>query len=324
MTDNKMTDNKKKLYPQWFTQALNTNCESGSATVDDCKINYVSWGDRDKPGLLLLHGSNAHLEWWRPIAPLLADQFYVVAMDSSGSGNSGWRNRYSRKQFASEVMGVAKAAGIVDKFFVVGHSFGAFSTLEAGFCFGEELAGIVMVDFAIQSEATAAEFMKMRESLRDTPQRPTRVYSDYQEALGRFRLVPQQSCKNPFLVDYIAEHSLRKVEGGWTWKFDPGMFRNLDLDQKESLSQTEKLQALVCPAAFIMAEHSSDYSREAADYTRELVAGKLPFFSVPDTFHHLMFDEPLALAMTIKSLLLSWYCRPEGAPAPVKESNAAS
>jgi len=306
-----MTDSDKKPYPEWFSNALNTNCTSGSATVDECSINYVSWGESDKPGLVLLHGSNAHLEWWRPIAPLLADQFYVVAMDSSGSGNSGWRERYSRKQFASEVMGVAKAAGISGKFYVVGHSFGAFSTLEAGYSYGEKLAGIVMVDFAIQSPATAAEFMKMRKSMLSKPQRPTRVYDDYQQALGRFRLVPEQSCKNPFLVDYIAEQSLREVDGGWTWKFDPGMFRNLDIDQTEPLSQTEKLQAVACPAAFIMAETSSDYSREAADYTRELVAGKLPFFSVPGTFHHLMFDEPLALAMTIKSLLLSWYCRPE-------------
>jgi pimeloyl-ACP methyl ester carboxylesterase len=277
--------------------------------VDDCSINYVSWGDSAKPGLVLLHGSNAHLEWWRPIAPLLADQFYVVAMDSSGSGNSGWRRQYSRSQFASEIMGVAKAAGISDKFFVVGHSFGAFNTLEAGYCFGEELAGIVMVDFAIQTEATAAEFMKMREALREKPQWPTRVYDDYQQAVGRFRLVPEQSCKNPFLIDYIAEQSLREVEGGWTWKFDPAMFRNLDKGVTQTLTQTQKLQAVACPAAFIMAETSSDYSREAAQYTQQLVAGKKPFYSIPGTFHHLMFDEPLALAMSIKSLLLGWHNR---------------
>ena len=307
-----MTDSDKIVYPQWFSQALSTHSESGCAMVDDCSINYVSWGNRDKPGLVLLHGSNAHLEWWRPIAPLLADQFYVVAMDSSGSGNSGWRKQYSRRQFASEVMGVAKAAGISDKFFVAGHSFGAFNTLEAGYCFGEELAGVVMIDFAIQTPATAAEFIAMRETLLDKPQRPTRVYANYQEAKSRFRLVPEQSCKNPFLVDYIAEQSLREVEGGWTWKFDPGMFRNLDVGLEEVVTQTEKLIATACPAAFIMAETSTDYSREAAAYTKKLVAGKYPFLNVPETFHHLMFDEPLALAMTMKTLLLSWYCQPLG------------
>ena len=142
--------------------------------------------------------------------------------------------------------------------------------------------------------------------MRNSPVRPTRVYADKKTALGRFRLLPEQENKYPFLIDYIAQHSLREVEDGWTWKFDPGMFRNLNMDDFSGVSQTEKLLSLKCPSAFIMAAESLDYPVEAAAYTREITQGIIPMFDVPGTQHHLMFDEPVAVAMAIKGILMTW------------------
>ncbi|GIT39274.1 MAG: hypothetical protein Ct9H300mP8_04700 [Gammaproteobacteria bacterium] len=45
-------------------------------------------GGTSAAGYVLIHGSNAHLEWWRFVAPFLADQFRVVALDLSGNGDS--------------------------------------------------------------------------------------------------------------------------------------------------------------------------------------------------------------------------------------------
>ena len=293
-------------HPAWFSTCLETPCGNGETVVDGCKINFVTWGDEGKPGLVLLHGSNAHLEWWRMIAPMLCDQFHVVAIDSSGSGNSGWREKYTGELFAREVMGVARAAGLREKPYVVGHSFGAFATLEAGYLFGADLGGVILVDFAILPPGMHDEYAEMRNEMRNSPVRPTRIYEDKKTALGRFRLVPEQECKNPFLIDYIARHSLREVEDGWTWKFDPGMFRNLDRGEITGVQQTEQLLSLKCPSAFIMAEESLDYPAEAAAYTREITDGVIPMFDIPGTRHHLMFDEPVAVAMAIKGTLMAW------------------
>ena len=53
------------------------------------------------------------------------------------------------------------------------------------------------------------------------------VYPDRETALASYRLVPEQPCENPFIVDHIAQHSVRKVDDGWTWKFDPEVFRHV-------------------------------------------------------------------------------------------------
>jgi pimeloyl-ACP methyl ester carboxylesterase len=293
-----------EAYPDWFIAALEVPTESGSTTVEGCPINFVSWGDRGNPGVILVHGSNAHLEWWRMIAPMLSDQFHVVAFDLSGAGASGWRIEYSSAVFASEVMAVAEAAGLRADPFVVGHSFGGMVALEAGHLFGADLGGAIMVDFTVSPPGDKDVLAEMRAERANAPVRPTRVYEDRDAALARFRLVPEQACDNPFLVSYLAEHSLREVEGGWTWKFDPGMFSHLN--RSEDKTGAEKLRGLACPAAFVMAEQSLDYSPAAAVFTEEITRGVIPYIRVPRTRHHLMLDEPVAVAMTIKSILAAW------------------
>ena len=118
--------------PFWFDRALNTPSTAGDVIVDGANIHFETWGEAGLPGIAFVHGSNAHLEWWRFVAPFLADQFRIVALDSSGNGDSGWRERYSGAVLAEEVHAACEAAELGARPMVVGHSFGGFTVLEAG------------------------------------------------------------------------------------------------------------------------------------------------------------------------------------------------
>lgn len=294
-------------YPKWFNDCLDTPCVSGEATVDGCRIHFASWGESGQPGIVLIHGSNAHLEWWRMIAPMLSNQFQVVAFDLSGSGDSGWRDKYSGEIFADEVMAVAAAAGIVGKPFVVGHSFGGKVALDTGHLHGADLSGVIMVDFTVKAPNLTDKVLEAYKERLSAHARPTRVYADREAALARFRLLPKQACNHPFLVTYLAEHSIRQVEGGWTWKFDPGLFSNLS--EEDWGRGAEKVLNLDCPSAFIMAEESLDYSAQSVEFTRKLTNGMIPMFDIPGTQHHVMLDEPVALAMALKGVLMTWHSK---------------
>ena len=54
------------------------------------------------------------------------------------------------------------------------------------------------------------------------PDKPQRIYPDFATARSRYKLSPPQQVGEPFLMDYMAYHSLRRVEGGWSW--NSGMF----------------------------------------------------------------------------------------------------
>ena len=135
--------------PFWFDRALTTPSTPGDVEVEGARIHYECWGEVGLPGIALVHGSNAHLEWWRFVAPLLADQFRVVALDSSGNGDSGWRERYSGELLAAEVAAVCEAAALGPAPFVIGHSFGGFTVLETGHHYGGQLGGLIFMDFTV-------------------------------------------------------------------------------------------------------------------------------------------------------------------------------
>ena len=135
--------------PAWFARALSTPSDSSSVKVDGVNIHYAWWGDISQPGVVLIHGSNAHLEWWRFVAPFLADQFRVVALDLSGNGDSDWRSEYNGAAYAAEVRAVIDEAIQQPRPFVVGHSFGGFVALEAGSRYGSQLGGVILVDLSL-------------------------------------------------------------------------------------------------------------------------------------------------------------------------------
>jgi pimeloyl-ACP methyl ester carboxylesterase len=287
--------------PEWFGRALAAEREDGHVEVAGCDIHYATWGEIGKPGIILIHGSNAHLEWWRFVAPFLADQFRVAAIDLSGNGDSGWREKYSGELFAKEVRAVAEAASLGEKPFVVAHSFGGFVALETGHHFGKDFGGIIFADFTVFPPEQYVEWgLQAQETGK--PARATRIYEDKYTALGRFRYVPDQPNRYPEVLAYLAEQSLREVEGGWTWKFDPALFDHLEM----GVDQRDKYVDMACRSAVILGEHSTDEGAFGAPYMSEITNGILPVFMLPGTFHHFMFEEPIATVAAIKGILLSW------------------
>lgn len=289
--------------PFWFERAQSTPSERGQVTVAGANITYATWGDIGQPGVVLIHGSNAHLEWWRFTAPFLADRFRVVALDLSGNGDSDWRTRYSGELFAEEVWAVCEAAQLGPKPYVVGHSFGGYAALETGHHYSADLGGIVFMDFTVAPPENFIEWGMRVEREGVKPGRKLRVYDDKNTALGRFRFIPEQPGVHPAVLRHIAEYGLKAVAGGWTWKFDPGLFDYLEM----GADQQTKFANLKCQSALMLGEMSEDEGAYFADNMLTITAGYLPTITIPGTYHHMMFDDPMAVAMSLKFLLLQWH-----------------
>lgn len=303
--------NAETTRPHWFSKGLSTPSSTHTVEVEGTTISYELWDqvNRDEapepplPGLVLIHGSNAHLEWWRFIAPLLADQFRVAAIDLSGHGNSGWRDRYDGAQLGREVWAVCQDAQLGERPVVVGHSFGGYVALEAADQFSEQMSGVLFMDFTVAAPEEYVEWGLRVEREGVDPKRKLRTYEDRDVALGRYRLIPEQPVYYPEVLAHLAEHSLKPVPGGWTWKFDPSIFDYMEM----GADQQAKFAAIRCPAAVILGADSADEGAFYAANIRRLSRGLMPLFEVPGTHHHLMFDEPVAVAMSIKGIVLSWH-----------------
>jgi pimeloyl-ACP methyl ester carboxylesterase len=282
--------------PDWFRRALEQKPEDAWVEVDGARIHYLRWGDREKPGIVLVHGGAAHAHWWSFIAPLLTSQYHVAALDLSGHGDSDRRREYRREAWADEVMAVARHSGIVGAPLLVGHSMGGIVCIGAAARFGDRLAGAVIVDSPVRRPDPESE-----EGTRGRAFRNPKTYRDFETAVAKFRLIPPQPCENPWIVEHVARHSLHETAEGWTWKFDPAVFRRAT---PEAIS--ENLSQVRCRVAVFRGELSDLVTPDVADYMYELLDRNAPVVEIPQAHHHLLLDQPLAFVSALRAILADW------------------
>jgi pimeloyl-ACP methyl ester carboxylesterase len=275
--------------PAWFERALAAAPQHRDVDVEGARVHYRAWGKPGHPGLVLIHGGAAHSGWWDHVAPQLTSH-RVVALDLSGHGDSGRRDVYDMHLWAREVAAVA-AAERLDRPVVVGHSMGGWVAVTTGVEHGDAVSAVAYIDSPLNDQPP--EESRLRER-----QRPRRVYPTADEAVARFRTLPPQDVVLPYIRDHVARESVHRVEGGWTWKFDPTFFGN-------RLLLRELLPQLDCPVALFRCEYGL-VSTDMAEEMQRLVPHRLPVVDLPDAGHHPMLDQPLALVTGLRTLMAFW------------------
>jgi pimeloyl-ACP methyl ester carboxylesterase len=92
-------------------------------------VNYREWGRPDGAVVLLLHGLTVSGRSWQNVAPVLGENFRVVAPDARGHGGSQWMRDYSFELMRDDVVKFMEQLGILAAI-VMGHSMGALTAYE--------------------------------------------------------------------------------------------------------------------------------------------------------------------------------------------------
>jgi pimeloyl-ACP methyl ester carboxylesterase len=135
-----------------------------------------------------------------------------------------------------------------------------------------------------------------------------RVYPTLEAALARFRFMPPQVPGNLFIADYIARHSLRPAplpggDGeGWTWRFDPGLWSKLD----RTHMRPAEVGPGTAPMVHVYGDRSAIIQRHSFRAESGALPPGLPSVVIPDSEHHIMVDQPLALVAALRALLVTW------------------
>ena len=295
--------------PDWFKWAIAQEPERSRVPVNGADIELLTWGEIGKRGLILVHGNTAHADWWSFIAPYLAMDYRVAAISLSGMGASDWRESYSFETFAAEAHQSAHAAGLYQgrvKPVFIGHSFGGSQVFYSAMNYPQWMSGAILVDTGFGGPPPAAE--GFRHPMARTS--PNRVYPTLAAALARFRLMPPQGCSNFYIADFIARRSLKRVplpegegEGGgegWTWRFDPLLWSKLDRSVMTGVAQKDS----GAPLVHIYGDRSKIMERHA--HQAGILPARTRSIVIPDSEHHIMVDQPLALVAALRSVLACW------------------
>jgi len=107
-------------------------------------VQYLTAGSG--PAIVLLHGYAETSRMWRPIIPLLAAKFTVIAPDLPGIGDSGIpATGLDMKNAASRIHSLVKSLGI-GKARVVGHDIGLMVAYAYAAQFPEETEKLALLD----------------------------------------------------------------------------------------------------------------------------------------------------------------------------------
>jgi pimeloyl-ACP methyl ester carboxylesterase len=117
---------------------------SRTANVNGVKIHYLTAGHG--PAVILLHGYTQTSRMWRPIIPLLAEKFTVIAPDLPGIGDSEIpADGLDMKTAAIRIHALVKSLG-VEKARVVGHDIGLMVAYAYAAQFPAETEKLVVMD----------------------------------------------------------------------------------------------------------------------------------------------------------------------------------
>lgn len=114
------------------------------AEIDGVRLHYLTAGHG--PTVILLHGYAETSRMWRPIVPLLAEKFTVIAPDLPGIGESSIpASGLDMKTSATRIHALARSLG-VEKARVVGHDIGLMVAYAYAAQFPAETEKLVLMD----------------------------------------------------------------------------------------------------------------------------------------------------------------------------------
>jgi pimeloyl-ACP methyl ester carboxylesterase len=145
-----------RLLPVFFTLVFFSSAHPANAAqtaetiaskfseVDGSKIHYLTAGHG--PALILLHGYTQTSRMWRPLIPMLAKNFTVIAPDLPGIGDSDIpKDGLDMKSAAIRIHNLSKSLGIT-KARVVGHDIGLMVAYAYAAQFPAETEKLVVLD----------------------------------------------------------------------------------------------------------------------------------------------------------------------------------
>lgn len=122
--------------------------------IDGLKMAYTVEGDPSNPPIVFIHGWGMSKELWRTTIPYLADQYYCIAVDLIGFGDSEIPKNgdYAIPTQAKRVMQLVTDLGF-DRVTLMGHSMGGqISLYIASTLTPERVVQLINVDGAVQGK----------------------------------------------------------------------------------------------------------------------------------------------------------------------------
>ena len=260
-------------------------------TINGLRLHYLDWGTEGKPPFLMLHGGSAYAHWWDFVAPALAEDFQVIALDQRGHGDSDHVDppAYGTRHYLSDLQQFIVTLGLYQPV-LMGHSMGGHNAIIYAAQHAQKLAALILVDTDAAYPEAAVQF------LRKLGEKPAKEFASLVEAISRFQLLPRETHLSTEKLRSLASFAFaERPDGKWTAKLDRRTLFREPIDGRPLLAQ------ITCPTLIVRAQHSPLAQEKITRLVSNLPNGR--WEEVKDTYHHVMLDNPDGLVQAVREFL---------------------
>ena len=264
-------------------------------------LHYRDWGGSGQP-VVLIHGLASNCRIWDLVAPILAGQFRVVALDQRGHGQSFKPDKgYDFASVTSDLDGLIDALGL-DHPIIVGHSWGGDVALEYDIAYPGKGRGLCFVDGGTIEISGRADWTLEDAKREMAPPLWTGVTIQAFRARLRSRSI---AMDNPHIQDIVLANFNVQEDGTIASRLSrENHFRIIEAlwDHRPS----ELYPNVRCPVLLMPARRKGDDSPQARRFRREesiaraeslLPRGKTVWME--DSIHDVPIQRPELVASTI-------------------------
>ncbi len=256
------------------------------------------WGDPALPPLLALHGWLDNAGSFAALAPLLAGQFHVVAVDLRGHGRSShlppgaWYHYVDAFDDIAAVFahfGWQRAA-------LLGHSLGATLASLFAAAFPERVVELLLIEGLGPLSGRAEDALQRLRTALDqrsafASRRPLRIFGSLDQAIAA-RV--KAGGLTAAAARPIVERGVEAVAGGLVWSSDP----RLTLASAVRFTEPQVLAMLAgirAPTVLVLADPATPYLPEAMMRARVAQVAGIRVSHLPGHHHvHLVHAEAVA------------------------------
>jgi len=263
------------------------------------RLNYLDWGNPEKPLLMLVHGGRDHARSWDWVAEELREDWHVVAFDHRGHGDSDWVNdgNYQVQDMVYDLAQLVHQLGDREVT-IVSHSMGGNVALRYAGTFPDKVRKIVAIEGLgpspkrqeeMRADPYPQRMAEWIEKKRAAAARTPRKYETIEAAFAR--MIEENSYLTEAQARHLTLHGVtRNEDGTYSWKFDPHLnVWHVEDVADEFLHQT--WAAISAPTLLLYGADSWAYNPEGDGRLEHFANARvIEFENAGHWLHHDQFD----------------------------------
>lgn len=257
---------------------------------NNLQLRYLERGPVDARPVVFLHGTGDNARTWDLLAPYLASQFRVIALDQRGHGKSGWAvpPAYRCGDYMLDLAALIDSLGL-EGIILLGHSMGALHASLYAALNPRRVSALIHVDIEpCPPDWNRKYLLGLYKNLPDSYPSP----EDYVSEISK----NSPYARKEHLQD-LAANSLEQREGRWYRTYDREILARFDHYDLQG-----HLPAIRCPALVIRGAESRVFGRQAAERTAKAMPAA-EMMEIPRATHPAHLDNPEGFRVALMGFL---------------------